>query len=464
VLVSPRNTVGESPRDGSARRFRTGLGRRSDAAAARDAGHSVETEPVAPFALAESLGALLAAGAAARTFAPVTSSTVVRPARVLAGRIDLDGPAGFTVDERTYLAEAALRTFGLTRDLSPLVLLCGHDASTVNNPFGTAYKCGACGGQGGAPNARALAAILNDATVRAQLADRGIDVPPTTRFVAGVHDTTTDRVTILDRDDVPAPWRDPLARLETQLDAAAGATAVERWTRRPGLPRTPGDPAAARRASMRRASDWAEVRPEWGLAGNLAFVVAPRTLTAPLDLDGQVFLHSYEWEHDRDGAALEVILTAPLVVGEWISTQYWCSAAVPETFGAGDKALHNVVGGFGVLTGPRGDLRIGLPRQAVYAADGARVHEPRRLLALVRAPRALVDAIVRRTPVLTDFVDHGWIDLATIDPDTGAVERRARSGQWEPWTPTEPPSTPPPSHQRDDSAIHPLTDEHEVRT
>ena len=436
VLVSPRNTVGEAARAHDSSAFAAALGRHADGAAVRDAGHAVETEPVAPFALAESLGTFMAVGAAARTFAPSAVAAIGGDRRsTTPSRVDLDGPGGFTLDERTYLAEAALRTFGLTRDFAEVVLLCGHDASTVNNPYGTAYRCGACGGQGGAPNARALAAIVNDDAVRAHLSERGIEIPAGTRFVAALHDTTTDTVTVLDRDDVPGTWLGALDALVAKLDTAAGATARERWTRRPGLAHAPVDARAARRAARRRAADWAQVRPEWGLAGNCAFVAAPRTLTAPLDLDGRVFLHSYEWEHDREGAALEVILTAPLVVAEWINTQYWCSAAAPDAFGAGDKALHNVVGGFGVVTGPRGDLRIGLPRQGIFAADGTRVHEPRRLLALVRAPRALVDAIVQRTPVLADFVDHGWLDLATIDPGSGRVERRSRSGEWESWNP-----------------------------
>jgi len=52
---------------------------------------------------------------------------------------------------------------------------------------------------------------------------------------------------------------------------------------------------------------------------------------------------------------------------------------------------------------------------------------------VVRAPRALVDAIVQRTPVLTQFVDHGWLDLATLDPETGVLERRTTAGGWEAW-------------------------------
>jgi hypothetical protein len=148
-------------------------------------------------------------------------------------------------------------------------------------------------------------------------------------------------------------------------------------------------------------------------------------------------------------------------VAEWINTQYWCSAGAPEAFGAGDKSRHNVVGGFGVLTGPRGDLRTGLPLQGVYAADGARVHAPRRLLAIVRAPRELVDGIVHRTPLLTDLVDNGWIDLAVVDPATGTLERRRRAGAWERWAPADSatpclrPSTDPPRASRDDAPVPP---------
>jgi hypothetical protein len=460
VLVSPRNVVTEVDADPRGKGLGATLSRRADAVVAHDAAHAVETEPVAPFALAESLGALFGLAALARTLAPRATAAAVHRGTGRATRIDLDGTDGFAPDERAYLGETALRTFGLTRDFAPIVLLCGHDASTVNNPYGTAYKCGACGGQGGAPNARALATILNDPEVRARLAARGIVVPERTRFVAAVHDTTTDTVTVLDPDAVPTAWAEELATLRTRLAVAADSTAMARWTRRPGLDTAPRTGRSARRAAARRATDWAQVRPEWGLAGNFAFVAAPRTLTADLDLDGRVFLHSYEWEHDPDGAALEVILTAPLVVAEWINTQYWCSAGAPETFGAGDKSRHNVVGGFGVLTGPRGDLRIGLPRQGVYAADGARVHAPRRLLAIVRAPRELVDDIVRRTPLLTDLVDHGWIDLAVVDPRTGTLERCHRGGTWVQWHPAETAAPPHPQYDprstpRDDAPVPP---------
>ena len=43
-----------------------------------------------------------------------------------------------------------------------------------------------------------------------------------------------------------------------------------------------------------RSLDWAQVYPEWGLAGNAAFVIAPREVSRGVNLQRRVFLHSYE--------------------------------------------------------------------------------------------------------------------------------------------------------------------------
>ena len=107
-----------------------------------------------------------------------------------------------------------------------------------------------------------------------------------------------------------------------------------------------------------RSLDWAQVYPEWGLAGNAAFLVAPREVSRGIDLQRRVFLHSYEAEVDPDGSALETILTAPLVVAQWINCQYYFSTVAPEVFGAGTKTIHNVVGTAGVIAGHEGDLRL----------------------------------------------------------------------------------------------------------
>ena len=134
-------------------------------------------------------------------------------------------------------------------------------------------------------------------------------------------------------------------------------------------------PSRAARHVAGRSLDWAQVYPEWGLAGNAAFVVAPREVTRGIDLQRRTFLHSYEADVDPDGSALETILTAPLVVAQWINCQYYFSTVAPEVFGAGTKTIHNVVGTAGVIAGHEGDLRLGLPWQSV-ATGQQLVHEP----------------------------------------------------------------------------------------
>jgi uncharacterized protein YbcC (UPF0753/DUF2309 family) len=90
-----------------------------------------------------------------------------------------------------------------------------------------------------------------------------------------------------------------------------------------------------------------------------------------------VFLHDYDWRADEGFGVLELILTAPVVVASWIGLQYYGSVVAPEAFGGGNKLLHNVVGGVGVLEGNGGVLRAGLPWQSVH--DGERLmHEPHR--------------------------------------------------------------------------------------
>ena len=59
---------------------------------------------------------------------------------------------------------------------------------------------------------------------------------------------------------------------------------------------------------------------------------------------------------------LELILTAPVVVASWISLQYYGSTVAPQVFGGGNKLIHNVVGGIGVVEGQR---RPAAPRPAL---------------------------------------------------------------------------------------------------
>jgi len=314
----------------------------------------------------------------------------------------------------------------LTENFAPFVLIVGHGSTVVNNAHWTGLDCGACGGHTGEANARVAAAVFNDPAVRKGLAERGIVIPQDTVFLACQHDTTTDRITIFNREDVAGASEGVLQSLERQLAQAGKLTRAERARRLPGAEEGNIDDAI-----VWRSKDWAELRPEWGLAGCSAFVVAPREHSSGLDLGGRSFLHSYVWRKDESFGVLELIMTAPMVVASWISLQYYASTVDNKIFGAGNKTLHNVVGRVGVYEGNAGDLRVGLPWQAVH--DGQRYqHEPLRLSVVIEAPIEAMNGVLHKHAMVKALCDNGWVQLMAMD-DTGRVTKRYRRDlDWEP--------------------------------
>ncbi|MBS0662211.1 MAG: DUF2309 domain-containing protein [Verrucomicrobia bacterium] len=318
-----------------------------------------------------------------------------------------------SLETRAGLAAGALRNMGLTRNFARLVLVCGHGSQSANNPHASSLDCGACGGHAGDVNARLAVATLNDPAVRDLLARQGLEIPADTYFLAGLHNTTTDDVILFDLKTVPGSHLVDLVNLRMTL-ARAGAAA--RRERAPSLGLGGLTDEQIDRAVRARAADIAQVRPEWGLANNAAFIAAPRRRTAGLKLDGRVFLHDYDSAADADSAVLRLILCAPVVVASWINLQYYASRVNPERYGAGNKALHNVVGGLGVLEGNGGDLKVGLPLQSIH--DGEKfVHEPRRLAVYIEAPPAKIGAVLAAEPTVRQLFDHGWLHLWSIDGD-----------------------------------------------
>jgi uncharacterized protein len=322
---------------------------------------------------------------------------------------------GMTPDQRLDVATGALKAMSLTDNFARVVLLVGHGSTTVNNPYASGLDCGACGGHTGEANARVAVEVINDPAVRTGLKARGITLPNDTIFVAAQHDTTTDTVTIFNKAAIPASHMADIADIEAQL-AQAGKLA--RAERAPLL----NVNGPVEREVLARSKDWSQVRPEWGLAGCAAFIVAPRQRTTTVDLNGRSFLHSYNWQQDSDFGVLELIMTAPMVVASWINLQYYASTVDNEFFGSGNKVLHNVVGTLGVLEGNGGDLRVGLPWQSVHDGDKY-IHEPLRLNVIIEAPLDAMTDIIAKHEAVRQLVDNGWIHLFAMD-ETGQVAHR----------------------------------------
>ena len=319
-IVSPRHRINEEARPdcaAEADRF-DGWQRLREAGSALY--RTLKNDVAAAFGFVEGSGSAFGVALAARTLAPATVERFVdrltqrvpdaveisqpavdrdaakEPPSDEAAEADEAGdtpvsnrtPSGLSEDAKVVYAEAAFQLMGWPDTFAPIVVFTGHGSQTPNNPYKSSLDCGACAGNPGGPNARILASICNDESVRDRLRDRGIDIPDDTVFVAGEHNTTTDAVRIYAGAETRGRTVDPeaLDRLRRDLHTARAGTANERTEDMNVLQsRSPLE------ETTRRAADWAETRPEWGLARNAAFIVGPRSLTRGLDLDGRCFLH-----------------------------------------------------------------------------------------------------------------------------------------------------------------------------
>ncbi len=107
-------------------------------------------------------------------------------------------------------------------------------------------------------------------------------------------------------------------------------------------------------------------------------------------------------------------MTAPMIVTNWINMQYYASTVDNLHFGSGSKAIHNVVGRFGILSGNSGDLKTGLPWQSLH--DGTRYrHTPMRLLVVIKASRTSIERVYQKHELVANLVNHEWLSIVAIE-------------------------------------------------
>ena len=423
VLLKPQQEVPLQPQGSPAQQQEVQRGQQQ-LRTLKELYQSLKQAFTTPFALAEAFGGWMGGWMALKTWAPSLAQAfqrgwthAVRPP--LPVEPDL---TGLSLEVRQAYAEQALRAMGLTEGFAPLVVFCGHRSTSVNNPQATSLDCGACGGRPGGGNAQLLAAILNQPEVRSALQEQGLCIPDSTWFLGAEHNTTTDEITVLPP-LVPEAWAEPLATLQKDLKQAG------RLNRQGRAVQLGTDPSELDQV---RAVDWSEVCPEWGLARNAAFLVAPRALSQNLNLQGRAFLHSYDWQQDDTGAWLEGILTAPMVVAQWINTQYLFSTLHNGLYGSGSKVTQNVTGKLGLMQGNASDLMQGLARQSVFVDDVHPYHEPQRLLTVVEAPRGFIDRILEQHTLLQKLFANGWVRLVCLDPVEEQSYELTRQLHWHP--------------------------------
>lgn len=423
----PAHTILEEPEPDARQVHLTRKGRRRSLGQLLRASHVGSRTLVRGAVMTMALGAFSALPLLTRVLSPRVASAVRRSfdglmrapstrLRALRAQEEEDAPIrhGYRPEEAAERLERLLRELGLVDGFAELVFTLGHGASSSNNPHASAYDCGACSGKRGLANGRLFAHLANEPEVRKALAARGIVIPDTTRFVGGWHDTTRDAIHLADLSAVPPTHHAALEKAIALFEEARRLNALERC-RRFEAASLSLDPDEALAHVELRAESLSEPRAECGHATNAVGIVGRRALTQGLFLDRRAFVISYDPTIDPDGAILERILAAAAPVGGGINLEYYFSYIDNERYGSGTKLPHNLTSMLGVMSGGGGDLRTGLPWQMVE------IHEPVRLLVVVESTPEMLGAIAARNKVVGEFVGNGWILLASIHPETGAI-------------------------------------------
>lgn len=341
----------------------------------------------------------------------------------LVERVHNHESTGISFSDQCEMSKNILSAMSLKDNFGKYILIVGHGSTSVNNPHAAGLDCGACGGNSGELNAKVAVSILNNKNVRIFLRHKGIEIPSDTVFLSCLHNTTTDDMTIFNLEDISTDSIEELNLIQSTLKNTSSLTRNER----------------AKRMSIngnvdveirKRSKDWSQTRPEWGLAGCNAFIIAPRSRSKGVNLEGKSFLHSYEWREDKSFSILELIMTAPMIVTSWINLQYYASTVDNKNYGSGNKTLHNVTAGLGVIEGVSGDLRSGLPMQSIFDGENYQ-HEPHKLNVIIEAPIEAMNSILEKHESVRNLCDNGWLYLFSMNDEGKVSKRYLGNGIWE---------------------------------
>lgn len=318
---------------------------------------------------------------------------------------------GFKIVEMADRVEGLLKSIGLLDKFSPIIYMIGHGASSINNTHYAGYDCGACSGRPGSVNARVIAHMGNDQRVREILATRGIEIPETTQFLGGLHDTTKDEIMFYDAEILSESNR--IFHLVNQelFAKSLDVNAMERSRRFATMGKSKSLDSLHEKVK-KRAFSLFEPRPEYNHATNSLCIVSRKSTIKGLFLDRRAFLNSYDYRKDPEGIALTRILGAAAPVCGGINLEYYFSKMDNEKLGAGTKLPHNVMGLIGVANGADGDLRTGLPYQMVE------IHDPIRLMLIVEHHPEVVLNVLLNNPATYEWIKNYWVHFVVLDPRT----------------------------------------------
>ncbi len=334
---------------------------------------------------------------------------------------------GFTVAEMAIRVESLLKSIGLMKDFAPLVYVVGHGSSSVNNPHYAAYDCGACSGRAGSVNSRTLCFMANHPAVREILKSKGIDIPFTTQFVGGLHDTTRDEVMFFDENSLSPENFARHTKNEVIFANALDFNAKERSRRFESIDTMQSPEKVHEQVKLRSVSLF-EPRPELNHATNTLCIIGRRELTKGLFLDRRSFLNSYDYSIDPKGDILFGVMKPVGPVCGGINLEYFFSRVDNQKLGAGTKLPHNVMGLFGVANGIDGDLRPGLPSQMIE------VHDPVRLMVIVEHFPDVVLNVIQRAPEVYEWFINEWVHITAVNPETKELSV-FKNGKFNPYTP-----------------------------